>query len=304
MADSIDYSLALIEWRSNQQKRLLERHPNSQTPYDYTEQFHSEIKNKDSIVISIGDSWTWGDSLEDDLRLQQVYGSIIKQQLDSDWINIGCRGFSNSFILENLMFLLPMLQSSNYKKIIVVIALTENGRDLQSFPSFRYDYQKLHSELGLCNLFYETLLTAIENNWVTQLQKFLSQTDSRFTTILGQNFIWHHDLAEKLQDQVIFLQNNWIERLAHAQQLDKPLRTTLVTGFVFDHCINSVHNFLEVKDKTEFKKWALPYLDRANKVNAWLDTSPMNYKKASKHPTAEGHLVWADYILQNLSDQL
>ena len=34
----------------------------------------------------------------------------------------------------------------------------------------------------------------------------------------------------------------------------------------------------------------------ANKQIDFLNKSVYNYKKASKHPTPEGHALWADYL--------
>jgi hypothetical protein len=149
------------------------------------------------------------------------------------------------------------------------------------------------------NQFYETLLTDIEKYWVRQIDSFLEKIDSRFKVVLTQNFVWNLEVERQLKDRVKFLDLNWIECLADSQQLPRPIRTNLVTGWIFD-LVDSVHNILNISDKTEFKMWSLPYLDRANQVNKWLDSSPMNHKKASKHPNAEGHGVWADYIMKNL----
>lgn len=295
----IDYHKLLNDWRIQQVEKFRKIFNDPSLSYDCTEHYHTEIVGKDSLLITLGDSWTWGDSLDPDLRLTQVYGARLKEKLDCDWINIGCKGWSNSFVLENLGFLGPHLKDSTYKNIIVVINLTENGRDIQSSTSFRYNYSKLRDTFGVTNEFYETLLTDIEKYWVRQISGFLEKTDSRFKVVITQNFVWNTEVERQLRDKVMFLDLNWIECLADSQQLPRPIRTNLVTGWIFD-LIDSVHNILNISDKTEFKTWSLPYLDRANQVNQWLDSSPMNHKKASKHPNAAGHLIWADYIMKNL----
>lgn len=295
----IDYYTLLNDWRIQQLEKFRKVFKSPSLSYDCTEHYHTEINGKDNLLITLGDSWTWGDSLDPELRLQQVYGAKLKEKLDCDWINIGCKGWSNSFVLENLGFLAPHLAGSNYKKITVVINLTENGRDIQSSTSFRYNYSRLRDTVGVTNAFYETLLTDIEKYWIRQIESFIEKTDSRFNVVVTHNFVWHPEVERLLKDRVKFLDLTWIECLADSQKMPRPIRTTLVTGWIFD-LVDSVHNILNITDKTEFKQWALPYLDRANQVNEWLDASPMNHKKASKHPNAEGHQVWADYIMKNL----
>jgi hypothetical protein len=36
----------------------------------------------------------------------------------------------------------------------------------------------------------------------------------------------------------------------------------------------------------------------------WLDESTLNHKQATRHPTAEAHQIWADYLYFNFSNGL
>ena len=102
MPQTIDYCQLMIDWQNQLQQKVRQRFPTDDPLHDFTKHYHAEIHNRDTLVITLGDSWTWGTSLQQNLRLQQVYGALIKNQLDADWINIGCQGWSNSFILGHL----------------------------------------------------------------------------------------------------------------------------------------------------------------------------------------------------------
>ena len=83
---------------------------------------HEDIQNKQNLLVTIGDSWTWGDSIDgihatvkpdSPKRLESVYGKKIKDQLnDYDWINIAYPGTGNRWIVDvalrfpNLIFFL------------------------------------------------------------------------------------------------------------------------------------------------------------------------------------------------------
>jgi hypothetical protein len=85
--------------------------------------------------------------------------------------------------------------------------------------------------------------------------------------------------------------------LATAQGLPDPIRTNLVTGWIFDSINENIHRQVTVQSKTAYNSWTVPLIERATLVNKWLDSSAMNNKKSSKHPNGNGHEVWAHYIL-------
>jgi hypothetical protein len=92
----------------------------------------SLLRNKKNLVITIGDSWTFGDSLGtiyddpfvDDFqaRYTQCYGRCIADKLDADWYNFGLCGGGNFSILHVafdwlLNHNIPFLTQENYAKI-------------------------------------------------------------------------------------------------------------------------------------------------------------------------------------------
>jgi hypothetical protein len=68
---------------------------------------------------------------------------------------------------------------------------------------------------------------------------------------------------------------------------------------VFMNCLNSIAGII---DTVAYKEWAIPYIERAQLVNQWLDSSKLNHKRASKHPTALGHDLWAKHIIKSLEN--
>lgn len=69
-------------------------------------------ENKNSLLITVGDSWTWGASFKDEsisYRSKHTYGRYLKDHLKCDWINYGYPGGGNNLILYGLEFLLSKL---------------------------------------------------------------------------------------------------------------------------------------------------------------------------------------------------
>lgn len=279
----MDWSKLLFDWR---QATV----PDSQNLTDWEEYYH-DCGQRQHVVVTAGDSWTWGDSLGDN-RLNEVYGRLISQKLDADWINIGSRGRSNSWILKSLLYLSTVLPE-HYKKITVVVTLTENARDFETSYTFPHDYHQNFKTHGDSFEFYESLLVAARDFWIEQIHEI--QTNLNTSVIVGQNFVWH-DL-HKLD--AVKLSNNWIEKIGEHQQRPNPVRTELVTGWIFDK-VKVVQQMVPVGNAV-FQQWAIPYIDRASQVNSWLQGSDLNNQAMSKHPVSKGHEIWANYILTQVT---
>jgi hypothetical protein len=245
----------------------------------------------------MGDSWTYGDGIPTQLRHSMIYGGLVADQLSADWLNIGCCAWSNSYVSSHLDYLVEQLARCDYKKIYVIITLTENGRDIDQAAHYKFSCRARFDELGETPEFYQSLLDDLEQVWCDTVCNAIDKMDSRYTVVVGNNFVWHDGIVDRLQNRAVLLERNWIECLAQVQGLPDPVRTNLVTGWIFDSINENIHREVTVKSKTAYNSWALPLIELATEVNAWLDTSAMNNKKSSKHPNGNGHQVWANYIL-------
>jgi hypothetical protein len=262
--------------------------------------YHYVDNRSDTLVITAGDSWTQGGGLDPTERLNQVYGKLLSDHYQSDWINIGCNGWSNSWILLHPTYIINRLKNNlHYKKIYVILTLTENGRDIETLVSHPYDYIAAYQTYGLTDTFYSTVLNDCENRWIDQINEMIALADDRYEFFVGQNFVWHTNVVNSMPEKVCIADANWIEKLADYQQMTRPIRTNLVTGWIFN-TIKKINQIALVTDNSAYQKWAIPLIDQATKVNDWLDGSDLNNKKASKHPLAHGHQIWADYIINTI----
>lgn len=285
----MNWSDILYQWRA-------ESVPDSHNLRDFGE-YHYVDRQSKSLVITAGDSWTYGDSLPESTRTQEIYGNLVSSSLAADWINIGSRGRSNSWILKSLQFLARQVKP-HYERITVVITLTENARDFETTYTFPFDYHRIYEQLGDSVATYETFLNAAETFWIEQINDIHQQLNC--CIIIGQNFIWHK--LYNLHPDITVLELNWVEQIADYLQIPRPIRTNLVTGWIFDK-VKITHLIVPMSDIT-FKTWAIPYIEKANLVNSWLDSSSLNNKQASKHPKSLGHRIWADYILKHINSKV
>ena len=105
-------------------------------PYSFRRWYYEDIQDRNILLITIGDSWTWGDHLgcidwekasDDPIRLTQIFGRKLADKMSADWVNIAKPGCSNYWMLEQLGAIENYLD--DYKEVHVVITLTEDLRE-------------------------------------------------------------------------------------------------------------------------------------------------------------------------------
>ena len=102
------------------------------------------VNRKENLVITIGDSWTWGDSLgtsatienNQKYRYENFYTSLLANKLDADWLMLAFCGTNNRWILARYMEVCDAIKKgyyNAYNKVFVHVNFTEQFRDIQGF---------------------------------------------------------------------------------------------------------------------------------------------------------------------------
>lgn len=253
----------------------------------YTE----DINGAETLLITVGDSWTWGDHLgnidwdrasDDPCRLQQIYGRLLADKLQADWVNLARPGCSNYWMLEKLQDIHPFIKNSTYKKIYLVITLTEDLREAEYTRRIEVIpvYQKFWEESNSI----KTFLQSVENYLFDNLQNYFDSVDvipvvSRAFTDSWQTRPW---LLDKTWCDVI--QDNF--NFANYQ---RPV------PFIGQMSINPLTN--KFISQTPDRK--LEFLDIMELVGTrwkFLGASTYNLKGSTCHPNPAGHQLWADYL--------
>lgn len=290
--------------------------------------FHEQIQHRDTLLITVGDSWTWGDSLgEDTHRLASIYGHHLSDKLDVDWVNIGVCGIDNMNILLKARNFIQGI-THPYKHIQVVITLTESGRELRGnnllnkreeydsikgtdWPAFEeliagIDPTQLIKECHANNflLGYDIeLYYAIKDykNIDDLLIKYEAYTfnliDRLFDCYLvGRNFTHTYHKNKNILGKNL-LPKAWVDIIAEQGHIDLyPNNVRMLSG-------NGLEPLLEFAGKLP-KEQLLELLNSADQGISWLLNSPYNAKIATKHPLEQAHLWWAEYIYEHIKDNM
>lgn len=260
---------------------------NAENPREWVAE---KIRAKKNLLICIGDSWTWGDSLggtdldfnNKEVRYTEFYTNRLAEKLESDWLMIAWCGTSNTWIMQQYVIIKKAIEDGyykNYENIYVHVCLTELFReiiiakqiiakkinDIKTFEDFSKSY------------FDITVLKHL--NKLSPIPKFHS---------FSKNF-WDIGLN---CDQYNFVDSTWQDLLFKKQKINYKIITPMVSGIaITPFCEYCKENNL--KDILKgFKQQTKHMIELVN----FFDESKFNSVKATRHPSAEAHQIWADYL--------
>lgn len=242
--------------------------------------------NSNKLVVTIGDSWTWGDDItfnnDDTERLQKTFGRIVATELSADWLNLGQGGSGNFWLAEKTEELGKIIKQLRYDHIYIICTLTEVGRQFNSNFDNDIDYVTWFKN----NSDYTKLPNFLNQIVVDKIIKNLGSIQN-ITLRIGTNFVNHVGLENA---RSFLLAQPWIDLYCN----DRTPECYFVSNFVFD-AFNSVLDL--VSDKNLYLDWLDTMASSSIERRSVLGNNKFfrNY-----HPLEEGHKVWARYILDNI----
>jgi hypothetical protein len=253
--------------------------------------YHEKVRGSDALVITVGDSWTWGGSLPPESRLDLVYGNLLADKFSADFVNLAACAWPNWAMHKWLSWFLPQVVQK-YKRIFVAITLTENGREILDWTNWLEQTSTVPKNLVSFQIEYEQ---AMFKDFRSIFEQY-----PQVKVVVGRNFTYTYDenksvLADYLVSDI------WVDRLAIAQNMmDYPKNVRVLTWLATKPLIAHFKKFKVYKTlKPEFFEDFMAMTEAIE----WLERSSLNChgrEILSKHPIAEGHQLWADYLEQHL----
>lgn len=285
-------------------------------------------EGKDTLLVTIGDSWTWGGGLsihkghgtsvveEDDqktLRLNGVFGTKVAKELDSDFLNLSLPGESNGWIANYFEKLVDNFDFSPYKKVFVVITMSEVAREWMCPENdIKVDYYKDCADIKSIDDFFAKQSQKISNKMIETEQK-AKQKNLPMVVLKSIAFV-----EDNYPKGFVNVDKTWQECLLEAENKKYEkfglylCQTAVVEKLHWLLEYNNHHYVGNKKVKIDnptlpedtFKTQRLKLLDKIDKFNDIIynsDSNTWRSKEDRGHPTAEGHTVWANYIIGELT---
>lgn len=266
---------------------------------------YEESNNKETLLITVGDSWTWGDHLgnidwitqyDDPIRLQTVYGKKLSEKLDSDWVLLARPGCSNYWMYDKLQFFSDKIKQlkSRYSKIIITITLTEDFREFSYREELPYTVP-YYSIIDNCTDLFD-FLCQTENLFLAKLIKLLESLEVEFYITRAFTDFWPKN---KEAFSKAILDKTWCDVFQTEVSF---LKYKQVVPFIGQMSISGIEKLIDyAADKKDILK--NNFLEIEEKITArynFFDASWYNIKGSSWHPNAQGHEIFAEYLFNKV----
>lgn len=261
------------------------------------EWFHERIRDKDCLLITAGDSWTWGDSLGnidignncwDDYtyRTTHTYGYHLSNMLDTDWVNIGICGGCNLFIIQETYQFIQNIEKE-YKRIIVVFTLTELGRELLDAYNYDHRVQELYQALNNYKSL-DDLLIKYESYTFNLIKELFD------SCIVTRNFTHTFEENKSILGSNL-LDKTWTEVIAEQGNLKPYPNVKLLSHIGIDPLLKFAKNVS--------KEQCIYLIDNQELGYTWLENSPYNSNAGTKHPNEQAHRWWAEHLYKHITNE-
>lgn len=264
-------------------------------------------RQSDTLIVTIGDSWTWGADLtnfdlgcthimrlpDDDYRIKHVYGNVVAEAIGADFLNLGELGAGNWHIVKKLQEMQNLHAFLHYKKILVFSIWTELGRDFNSHNDVDIDYRSwLLDNIKTCRDYYNFMkfINAIIAENISQI---ISNFDKRVQFYFATNFV------DPIGVEVLskhWIDRSWLQVICdHTRKIYQPEKCFTV----FPWCIEKFDMVFDVApelDRLEWLQWINEITAAANTRAAICYRDTINFGNLL-HPSAANHRCWAEYLL-------
>jgi hypothetical protein len=276
------------------------------TDYAWVDQVINRNRGKNLTLLTIGDSWTWGDEIlgangvnpitgltnsNTVIRESKIFGKLLSDNLNANWVQHALPGGSWDWIVTEFEKIVPQLAPQT-EHLLVVLGFSDHGRELDMDNIQRYRTSMIdHYEEMIRSKDYRLVdvLTGIERIYYERIDEVLNRfpnvrclTYPAFTGVLYR----HHTQTPC----------NWVEFLLAD---DENLKPCVILG----SGITALAKFLEeTKTMTPEYKYEITevLLHQVVPRQETMRSRPdLFYPRC--HPRELGHQRWASYLTEYIT---
>lgn len=265
-------------------------------PYSFTN------RNSKSLVVTVGASWTWGNFMpvnfdqvtatpeQHEYRNKHLYGNIISEHLNADFLNLSANGLGNFWEADRLKEFADLLPTLDYKKIYVVWTTTCPGKGFNGPEDQDMDYVGLIQRITNFDQVLAGMNEYAINKFITPLlndPRVVFRTGTDCVTPIGFDSV-----------QEYMLPSPWLFQCKETKQYKKD--TYIITRYVIDRLTGLTEFFSNDTDRDQFKEWIIKLIDQAEEALSIWELPVFQQMFPDIHPVESANRQWADIILETL----
>lgn len=260
-------------------------------------EFHVK-RNKKRLLIIIGESWTYGESLRGiasalqkynlSSQLESCFGSRMAVTLDCDYYQYAVPGNCNLYMFLELDRILNYVKQFNYEEVYICMQMTEPGRE----KAANVELMKSTPFRDLYNVQPNTKFTDWLKDYDELFFNFYEETIRKHqeSCNIKKAMIWKNFCritTDKRNYLFDIVETSWIRYSAKYLGVNLKMPDFYAIGW-----LNSIK-----EEYHQFKfdsSWLLDQIDMIEKSNIYLKDNPMHYP----HPNETAHALWAQFLLR------
>jgi len=260
---------------------------------------YSEIfikRGRDTLLINIGESWTYGETLPNiataiqkyDLisQLTNSFGPRLATTLDSDFYQYAVPGNCNFYMFQELQRILEYVKDLGYKKIYIAIQMTEPGReDAIRIKLGSHPLSKIYSRSDdLIPMTFVDWLTAYDEIFFELYNNIIKNSGLPIDAVLWKNFCSVNTPKRDYNFKIV--DTSWIRYSGKIVGKDIEMPQFYSMGW-----LDTMQLFYKKSIQFDFE-FLNNELDKIEKCNAFIKYNPLH----NNHPNVYGHLLWSQYL--------
>lgn len=261
-------------------------------PAENTE-FHI-VRNKKDILVVIGESWTYGESLPDiatglgqyslQSQINHCFGPKLALTLGTDFYQYAVPGNCNFYMFDSVKRILKYLtENYSYRNIKLCIQITEPSRESPIKQKLTGDYVKIY-DMNTVKSFAEWL-SRYDDIFLTELEKTVSSYNN-VEVMVWKNFCKFQNTNDYKNFKIV--EDSWLNFSGKIQGINLDMQSFHSVGW-FDEFYNTYSNVIKF-DKSLIND----ELDKIENSNNFLKANYLH----NVHPNNIAHSLWA-YKLYN-----
>lgn len=287
-----------------------------QMDFDYFMPYFFKDRGSKTLLVTVGDSWTWGSDLAgypdfgnfcvsdweivnrgikniNQNRIEYSYGNILSELMTADWLNLSCAAYGNFHISARVKELATIIPNLTYNNIIVVCVLTEPGRHFNTSDDTIVDHKKLFEQFRSIENFLSDLNQISIKQIVSSLLPY-----KHVKLLVGTNNVDQIGFDSLSNDQR--LHTPWYRLLG----IDRKKPIFAYSELAGKSLVRSIDDkTIPPEFSLQFQQWVMEVFDNEKIVNRESRRSPFFCKYSIfPHTNKPGHVLWAEHVFERIQN--